>query len=48
VGDRDVKNTLIADMCKQTGATLVQAIGNVALVYLSNPDADPKKSNLER
>ena len=48
VGDRDVKNTLIADMCKQTGATLVQAIGNVALVYLCNPDADPKKSNLER
>tara|TARA_B110000285_G_scaffold183383_1_gene207542 strand:- start:285 stop:587 length:303 start_codon:yes stop_codon:yes gene_type:complete len=47
VGDRDVKNTLIADMCKQTGAFLVQSIGNVALVYLSNPNADPKKSNLE-
>ena len=47
VGDREVKNALIADMCKQSGATLVQSIGNVALVYLSNPDADPKKSNLE-
>ena len=47
VGDREVKNTLITDMCKQTGATLVQSIGNVALVYLSNPDADPKKSNVE-
>ena len=46
VGDREVKNALIADMCKQSGATLVQSIGNVALVYLSNPDADPKKSNL--
>ena len=47
VGDREVKNTLTADMCKQTGAALVQSIGNVALVYLSNPDADPKKSNVE-
>lgn len=47
VGDREVKNTLIAAMCKQTGAALVQSIGNVALVYLSNPDADPKKSNVE-
>ena len=48
VGDREIKSTLMADMCKQTGAALVQSIGNVALVYLSNPDADPKKSNLER
>jgi RNA-binding protein len=48
VGDREVKNNLISDMCKQSGATLIQSIGNVALVYLSNPDADPKKSNLER
>ena len=47
VGDREVKNALIAAMCKQTGAALVQSIGNVALVYLSNPDADPKKSNVE-
>jgi RNA-binding protein len=47
VGDREVKNNLIADMCKQTGATLVQAVGNVALVYLNNPNADPKKSNIE-
>ena len=47
VGDREVKNTLIADMCEQTGAALVQSIGNIALVYLSNPDADPKKSNVE-
>jgi RNA-binding protein len=48
VGDREVKSALIADMCKQSGATLVQSVGNVALVYLSNPNADPKKSNLER
>lgn len=47
VGDREVKNILIADMCKQTGAALVQSIGNVALVYINNPDADPKKSNVE-
>jgi RNA-binding protein len=48
VGDREVKSSLIAEMCKQSGATLVQSVGNVALVYLSNPNADPKKSNLER
>ncbi|HCH32034.1 MAG TPA: ribosome assembly RNA-binding protein YhbY [Oceanospirillaceae bacterium] len=48
VGDRDVKNAMMADMCKQTGATLVQSVGNVALIYANNPDADPKKSNLER
>ncbi|MDC9719480.1 MAG: YhbY family RNA-binding protein [Gammaproteobacteria bacterium] len=48
VGDREVKNTLIADMCKQTGATLVQSVGNVALIYANNPNADPKKSNVER
>ncbi len=47
VGDRDVKSALITDMCKQTGATLVQSVGNVALVYLYNPNADPKKSNAE-
>tara|TARA_B100000767_G_C19730887_1_gene521628 strand:- start:930 stop:1232 length:303 start_codon:yes stop_codon:yes gene_type:complete len=48
VGDREVKNALIAQVCKESGSTLVQSIGNVALVYLSNPNADPKKSNLER
>ena len=48
VGDRDVKNALIAQMCKTTGATLVQSVGSVALVYSSNPNADPKKSNVER
>ncbi|MBT3437338.1 MAG: YhbY family RNA-binding protein [Oceanospirillaceae bacterium] len=48
VGDRAVKSALIADMLKQSGSTLVQSIGNVALIYLRNPDADPKKSNLER
>jgi len=48
VGDRDVKNALMADMCKQTGATMIQAVGNVALIYANNPDADPKKSNVER
>jgi RNA-binding protein len=48
VGDREVKSSLIAEMCKQSGATLVQSVGNVTLVYLSNPNADPKKSNLER
>ena len=48
VGDRDVKKTMIDDMLKQTEATLIQSVGNVALIYANNPDADPKKSNAER
>ena len=38
-GDRDTRDELIEAMCSHTGATLVQRIGNVALVFRRNPDA---------
>lgn len=48
VGDRDVKKAVMAEMVEACGADLIQSIGNIALIYRHNPDADPKKSNLER
>ena len=38
-GDRDARNALIDALCSSTGATLVQRIGNVALVFRRNPEA---------
>ena len=46
VGDRNIKQAIIKDMCIQTKSVLIQGIGNVALIYRRNPDADPKKSNV--
>ena len=37
-GDRDARDAAIASMCEQTGALLVQKIGNTALIYRRNPD----------
>ena len=37
-GDRDERDAAIASLCDQTGAELVQRIGNVALIYRANPD----------
>ena len=48
VGDREVKKALIEELVKLSQATLVQSIGNIALIYRHNPQADPKKSNLTR
>jgi RNA-binding protein len=38
VGDRDLRNELLAGLAAATGAELVQRIGNVALYYRRNPD----------
>lgn len=38
-GDRSVRSGLIEDLCRVSGATLVQRIGNVALVFRRNPEA---------
>jgi RNA-binding protein len=46
VGDRKVKKALMQDLVKHSQATLVQSIGNIALIYRHNPEVDPKKSNL--
>lgn len=39
VGDRDVRDAMIAELCRTSGASLVQRIGNVALLYRESPAA---------
>jgi RNA-binding protein len=46
VGDREVKQQLIAEMCRTCGCELVQQIGHVALIYKENPEAKPNLSNV--
>ncbi len=48
VGDRELKQELIQLTIKSCRATLVQAIGNVALLFRAAKEPDPKKSNLLR
>lgn len=38
-GDRDERDALIGVLCRQTGATLVQQIGHVALLYRPDPES---------
>jgi RNA-binding protein len=35
---RESRDTLIQALCQQGSATLIQRIGNVALIYRANPD----------
>jgi len=44
VGDRKARDAIIASLCDQSGATLVQRVGNVALLYREN--AEQKKIRL--
>ncbi|MEZ5507888.1 MAG: ribosome assembly RNA-binding protein YhbY [Gammaproteobacteria bacterium] len=46
--ERDDKTAIIAEVCQQTGATLVQAIGKVAVLYRPAKKQNPKLSNLVR
>jgi len=48
VGDREVKRQLIRELCDVVEATLVQEIGNVALLYRKALNPNPKLSNLLR
>lgn len=48
VADRDQKNALIQAACEQTGATLIQSIGRVALLLRKAKKPNPKLSNLTR
>lgn len=48
VGDRDLKKELIEQVVKSTRSTLVQGIGNVALLLRPAKEPNPKKSNLLR
>jgi len=47
-GDRDAREALGNEICQKTGATLVQAIGNIILILRRSPEPDPRKSNLVR
>ena len=48
VGDREQRESVIAETCERSNASLVQRIGNIATLLRANPQADPKKSNLHR
>ena len=48
VGDREQRESVIAEVCERSSAVLVQRIGNIATLLRTNPQADPKKSNLHR
>lgn len=48
VGDRRNKQAVTAELCKQTGAEPVQAIGHMLLVFKKADRPDPKLSNLLR
>ena len=36
VGDRDARDAIIARLCADSGASLIQRIGNIALLYRPN------------
>ncbi|MCV6589146.1 MAG: YhbY family RNA-binding protein [Marinobacterium sp.] len=48
VGDRNLKRQLIRELCDVVEATLVQEIGNIALLYRKALEPNPKLSNLLR
>lgn len=37
VGDRDLRDAIVAPMVERTGAVLITRIGNVAVLYRANP-----------
>ena len=48
VGDRETRDALLAELTDDCGATLVQRIGNTALLLRRSAGPDPRKSNLIR
>lgn len=48
VGDRDAKAAVSEEICKATGARLIQSIGNIILVLRKTAKPDPRLSNLLR
>lgn len=48
VGDRDLKQQLIDQLCLQSTAHLVQTIGHMALLYRKADKPNPQLSNLLR
>jgi RNA-binding protein len=48
VGDRQARAVASRQICEQTGAEVVQSIGNVILILRRTADPDPRLSNLLR
>jgi RNA-binding protein len=37
-GDRAARDAMVGELCSQSGAELVQSIGNIALLFRRNPE----------
>ena len=48
VGDREARDHIIEALVEGCGAKLVQKIGHTATLLRHAPNADPRKSNLQR
>lgn len=48
VDDRAARRAVIEDLRQRSGATLVQRIGKVVVLYRANPEARPALSNVAR
>ena len=48
VDTRELKSELIKELCENSNATLVQSIGNIALLLKRAKEPNPKLSNLQR
>ena len=46
--DRDARAEVAAELIELCGATKVQTIGKIVVMYKDNPRANPKLSNLKR
>ena len=48
VGGKEARETVTNELCANTGAELIQAIGNIILILRRSPEPDPRLSNLVR
>lgn len=48
VGDRELRQQAITEICRLSGAERVQSIGNIAVLFRAARQPDPKLSNLLR
>lgn len=48
VGDREARSAAVDALCAETGATLVQSVGNIVLLLKRAKKPDPRLSNLIR
>jgi RNA-binding protein len=48
VGDRDLKQEVITELCTATKCEVVQAIGHIAVLLRKSPKPNPRLSNLLR